>query len=51
MDLDNTAKILAEELNKGIITAGKDIGFKLTLGLVIIAVAIYSKNKEHHENR
>jgi len=43
MDLDNTAKVLAEELNKGIIIAGKDIGFKLALGLVIIAIAIKTK--------
>ncbi len=43
MDLDNTAQILATELNKGILEAGKDIGFKITIGLVIIAIAIYNK--------
>ena len=43
MDLDSTAEVLASKLNEGIITAGKDIGFKLALGLVIIAIAIKTK--------
>ncbi len=43
MDLTQASKALGDELNKGIIQAGKDIGFKITLGLVIIAVAIWKK--------
>lgn len=43
MDLEAVAKAHAESLNKGILAAAKDIGFKITLGFVIIAIAIYAK--------
>ena len=43
MDFEAVAKIHADTLNKGIVDGLKDIGFKLSIGLVIIAVAIYKK--------
>ena len=45
MNLNDTARVLGETVNKSIIIAGKDIGTKLFLGLAIIAVAIYSKRR------
>lgn len=43
MDMEAVAKAHAEELNKSILEASKDIGSKLLLGFAIIAIAIYKK--------
>jgi len=43
MDFEAIAKAHAKTLNDGIVSGLKDIGFKISIGLVIIAVAIYKK--------
>lgn len=43
MDLEKVAQAHAEELNKSIIIASKDLGIKLLIGLSLIAIAVYKK--------
>ncbi|MDX1808316.1 MAG: hypothetical protein R3331_02125 [Sulfurospirillaceae bacterium] len=43
MDLTQASNAVGAQIKEGIIQSGKDIGFKITLGLCIIAIAIYAK--------
>ncbi|WP_331773824.1 hypothetical protein [Sulfurospirillum sp. 1612] len=43
MDLTEASNAAGAQIKDGIIQAGKDIGFKITIGLFIIAIAVYKK--------